>query len=52
MLVDANRELVVRFEHKIRTTLARIWGEEEPGVVAAVDDQLDVSEDQKQVAAR
>jgi type I restriction enzyme M protein len=28
-LVAANRELVARFEKKIQSTLARIWGEEE-----------------------
>ena len=28
-LVAANRELVERFEKKIQTTLARVWGEEE-----------------------
>ena len=28
-LVAANRELIARFEKKIRATLARIWGEEE-----------------------
>ena len=28
-LVGANRELIERFEKKIQTTLARIWGEEE-----------------------
>ncbi len=27
-LVDANRELIVRFEKKIQATLARVWGEE------------------------
>jgi type I restriction enzyme M protein len=27
-LVDANRELITRFEQKIQATLARIWGEE------------------------
>ena len=27
-LVDANRELIARFEKKIQATLARIWGEE------------------------
>ena len=27
-LVAANRELITRFEKKIQTTLARIWGEE------------------------
>ena len=27
-LVAANRELITRFEQKIQTTLARIWGEE------------------------
>ena len=26
-LVAANRELIARFEQKIATTLARIWGE-------------------------
>jgi type I restriction enzyme M protein len=26
-LVDANRELITRFEAKIQTTLSRIWGE-------------------------
>jgi restriction endonuclease S subunit len=29
-LVDANRELITRFEQKIQGTLARIWGEETP----------------------
>jgi type I restriction enzyme M protein len=29
-LVSANRELLARFEKKIRTTLARAWGEDEP----------------------
>jgi type I restriction enzyme M protein len=29
-LVAANRELITRFEQKIQTTLARIWGEEVP----------------------
>lgn len=28
-LVAANRELIERFEQKIATTLARIWGEAE-----------------------
>jgi type I restriction enzyme M protein len=27
-LVAANRELITRFEQKIQTTLARVWGEE------------------------
>jgi type I restriction enzyme M protein len=27
-LVAANRALIVRFEKKIQTTLARVWGEE------------------------
>lgn len=27
-LVDANRELIMRFEKKIQVTLARVWGEE------------------------
>ena len=26
-LVDANRELIARFEMKIQDTLARVWGE-------------------------
>jgi len=26
-LVTANRELIARFEKKIQTTLARVWGE-------------------------
>ncbi len=30
-LVAANRELITRFERKIQATLARVWGEEEPG---------------------
>ena len=34
-LVAANRELITRFERKIQATLARIWGEESPDVVAA-----------------
>jgi type I restriction enzyme M protein len=29
MLVAANRELISRFEKKIQTTLARVWGEDE-----------------------
>jgi len=29
-LVAANRELIARFEKKIQTTLARVWGEEQP----------------------
>jgi type I restriction enzyme M protein len=28
-LVDANRELITRFERKIQATLARVWGEDE-----------------------
>ena len=30
-LVDANRELIARFEQKLQTKLAEIWGEEEVG---------------------
>ncbi|MDX9953520.1 MAG: N-6 DNA methylase [Anaerolineae bacterium] len=30
-LVDANRELIARFERKIQATLARVWGEESDG---------------------
>jgi type I restriction enzyme M protein len=29
-LVNANRELIARFEQKIQATLARVWGEDEP----------------------
>ena len=29
-LVNANRELISRFEKKIQITLARVWGEEAP----------------------
>ncbi|CAN5834437.1 hypothetical protein BH23ACT11_BH23ACT11_15540 [soil metagenome] len=29
-LVNANRELITRFEKKIQATLARVWGEDEP----------------------
>ena len=32
VLVNANRELITRFEKKIQTTLARVWGGETPGV--------------------
>lgn len=28
-LVVANRELIARFEKKIRSTLARVWGEDD-----------------------
>jgi type I restriction enzyme M protein len=34
-LVAANRELISRFEKKIQTTLARIWGEEAPAAPEA-----------------
>lgn len=34
-LVNANRELIARFEKKIQATLARIWGEEEPSPAKA-----------------
>ena len=27
-LVAANRELIIRFEAKIQSTLARVWGED------------------------
>jgi len=29
-LVNANRELINRFEKKIQGALARVWGEDEP----------------------
>ena len=31
-LVAANRELIARFEKKIRATLARVWGEDKPAL--------------------
>ena len=34
-LVDANRELITRFEKKIQATLARLWGEDEPAPTEA-----------------
>lgn len=30
-LVNANRELIARFKNKTQATLARVWGEDEPG---------------------
>ena len=33
-LVNANRELIDRFEKKIQDTLARIWGDAEPDTAA------------------
>ena len=33
-LVAANRDLIARFEKKIRATLARVWGEDEPAPAA------------------
>jgi type I restriction enzyme M protein len=33
-LVAANRDLVARFKMKIQTTLARVWGEDDPGAPA------------------
>ncbi len=38
-LVAANRELIVRFEKKNQTTLACIWGEDEPTEVCAVEER-------------
>jgi type I restriction enzyme M protein len=29
-IITANRELIIRYEKKIQTTLARVWGEEKP----------------------
>lgn len=29
-LVNANRELIARFEKKVQATLARVWGEDGP----------------------
>ena len=34
-LVATNRELIARFEKKIRATLARVWGEDEPAPAEA-----------------
>ncbi|MGD9983876.1 MAG: restriction endonuclease subunit S, partial [Porticoccaceae bacterium] len=31
-LVNANRELIARFEQKIQATLARVWGEDAPDI--------------------
>jgi type I restriction enzyme M protein len=35
VLVAANRELIARFEKKIQSTLARIWGEDETATAEA-----------------
>ncbi len=40
-LVDANRELIARFEKKIQATLARVWGEGKPIVT---DTQAEIHE--------
>jgi len=37
-LVNANRELIARFEKKIQATLARVWGEDEPAPAGGVSD--------------
>ena len=34
-LVNANRELITRFEKKIQATLTRVWGEDEPAPAEA-----------------
>ena len=34
-LVNANRELIERFEKKIQATLARVWGEDDPAPAEA-----------------
>lgn len=34
-LVDASRQLIVRFEEKIQTALARVWGEKPEEAVPA-----------------
>ena len=34
-LVNANRELVERFEKKIQETIGRVWGEDETGAETA-----------------
>lgn len=34
-LVAANRKLIERFEKKVQTTLARVWGEDEPAPAEA-----------------
>ncbi len=31
--IEANRELIARFEKKIQATLARVWGEDETAPV-------------------
>jgi restriction endonuclease S subunit len=35
VIINANRELIQRFEKKIQATLARVWGEETPPPVEA-----------------
>ncbi len=35
-LVNANRELIERFEKKIQTTLDRIWSEDKPEILSPV----------------
>jgi len=47
-LVNANRELMARFEKKIQTTLARVWGEDAPDIArsgAVVDATASVAPD-------
>ena len=36
-LVAANHELITRFEQKIQTTLARVWGEETPSAPEVIE---------------
>lgn len=43
-LVAANRELITRFEAKIQTTLARVWGEAAPATQAVAALEVGVSE--------
>ena len=40
-LVDANRELISRFEQKIQATLARIWGDDSESVSGEPPSQLE-----------
>ncbi|MES1992142.1 MAG: N-6 DNA methylase [Pseudomonadota bacterium] len=58
-LVNANRELITRFEKKIQATLARVWGEDAPDIAhssavldatASADPDLEAREELRWVA--
>jgi type I restriction enzyme M protein len=42
-LVNANRELITRFEKKIQATLARVWGEDDGATQSDANDAADMS---------